>query len=52
MTKIEIGYYGLVQFTASQVLTPTWHIVVNEKKDYFIHGFEGQIINDKGNVLE
>nr|WP_236631863.1 MULTISPECIES: two-component system regulatory protein YycI [Anoxybacillus] len=52
VTKIEIGYYGLVQFTASQVLTPTWHIVVNEKKDYFIHGFEGQIINDKGNVLE
>lgn len=52
VTKIEIGYYALVQFTASQVLTPTWHIVVNGKKDYFIHAFEGQFINDEENVLE
>lgn len=52
VTTIELGYYALVQFTASQVLTPTWHIVVNGKKDYFIHAFEGRIINDEGNVLE
>ncbi|MBB5324103.1 regulatory protein YycI of two-component signal transduction system YycFG [Anoxybacillus tepidamans] len=52
VTTIELGYYALVQFTASQVLTPTWHIVVNGKKDYFIHAFEGQIINDEGKVLE
>jgi regulatory protein YycI of two-component signal transduction system YycFG len=52
VTSVELGYYGLVQFTASQVLTPTWHIVVNEKEDYFINAFEGQIINDEENVLE
>ncbi|MED0663449.1 two-component system regulatory protein YycI [Geobacillus thermodenitrificans] len=52
VTRIELGYYGLVQFTASQVLTPTWHIVVNRKKDYFVNAFEGQVINDQGNVLE
>lgn len=52
VTTIELGYYALVQFTASQVLTPTWHVVVNGKKDYFIHAFEGQIINDEGSVLE
>ncbi|MEB3750677.1 two-component system regulatory protein YycI [Geobacillus icigianus] len=52
VTKVELGYYGLVQFTASQVLTPTWHIVVNRKEDYFVNAFEGQVINDQGNVLE
>ncbi|AMX84971.1 transcriptional regulator [Geobacillus subterraneus] len=52
VTKVELGYYGLVQFTASQVLTPTWHIVVNRKEDYFVNAFEGQVINEQGNVLE
>jgi regulatory protein YycI of two-component signal transduction system YycFG len=52
VTTIELGYYALVDFTASQVLTPTWHIVVNGKKDYFINAFEGQIINDEGKMLE
>ncbi|MBA2874358.1 two-component system regulatory protein YycI [Thermaerobacillus caldiproteolyticus] len=52
VTSIELGYYALVQFTASQVLTPTWHIVVNGKEDYFINAFEGQIISDEGKMLE
>ncbi|BDG37834.1 two-component system regulatory protein YycI [Saccharococcus caldoxylosilyticus] len=52
VTSVELGYYGLVQFTASQVLTPTWHIVVDGKEDYFVNAFEGQIINDEENVLE
>ncbi|MBB6282984.1 two-component system regulatory protein YycI [Geobacillus subterraneus] len=52
VTEVELGYYGLVQFTASQVLTPTWHIVVNRKEDYFVNAFEGQVINDQGNLLE
>lgn len=52
VTKVELGYYGLVQFTASQVLTPTWHIVVNRKEDYFVNAFEGQVITDEGSVLE
>ncbi|KYD21143.1 two-component system regulatory protein YycI [Parageobacillus toebii] len=52
VTSVELGYYGLVQFTTSQVLTPTWHIVINGKEDYFINAFEGQIINDEGKILE
>jgi regulatory protein YycI of two-component signal transduction system YycFG len=52
VTTIELGYYGLVQFTASQVLTPTWHIVVNRKENYYVNAFEGQVINDKNKMLE
>jgi len=52
VTRVELGYYGLVQFTASQVLTPTWHIVVNRKEDYFVNAFEGQVINDQESMLE
>lgn len=52
VTSVELGYYGLVQFTASQVLTPTWHIVINGKEDYFVNAFEGQVINEEGKILE
>jgi regulatory protein YycI of two-component signal transduction system YycFG len=44
ITKAEIGYYTLVQLTASQVLTPTWRFVVDEKENLFVNAFEGQII--------
>ncbi|WP_044749275.1 two-component system regulatory protein YycI [Bacillus alveayuensis] len=47
VTNIELGYYALVQFTASQVLTPTWRIVVNGKQDYYVNAFEGQVINEE-----
>ncbi|RSK29168.1 transcriptional regulator [Bacillus sp. HMF5848] len=52
VTRAEIGYYTLVQLTASQVLTPTWHIVINDKSHYYINAFEGQIINDDTSILE
>jgi regulatory protein YycI of two-component signal transduction system YycFG len=52
VTNIELGYYALVQFTASQVLTPTWHIVVNGKEDYYVNAFEGQVINEDNKTLE
>jgi regulatory protein YycI of two-component signal transduction system YycFG len=52
VTKIDLGYYALVQFTASQVLTPTWHVVVNGKTDYYVNAFEGRIISDENKVLE
>jgi regulatory protein YycI of two-component signal transduction system YycFG len=52
VTNIELGYYALVQFTASQVLTPTWHIVVNGKEDYYVNAFEGQVINEENKTLE
>ena len=44
ITKVEIGYFTLVQLTASQVLTPTWRFVVDEKENLFVNAFEGQII--------
>ena len=52
VTSIELGYYALVQFTASQVLTPTWYIVVNGKEDYFVNAFEGQVITDENKIVE
>lgn len=55
ITKIELGYSTLIQLTASQVLAPTWHIVVNDKDDLFVNAFEGQIIqfdNDGKSNLE
>jgi regulatory protein YycI of two-component signal transduction system YycFG len=48
VTKVELGYYTFAPLSSSQVLTPTWHIVVDEKIDYFVNAFEGQIIK-KGN---
>jgi regulatory protein YycI of two-component signal transduction system YycFG len=52
VTNIELGYYALVRFTASQVLTPTWRIVVNGKEDYYVNAFEGQVINEENKMLE
>jgi regulatory protein YycI of two-component signal transduction system YycFG len=45
ITNIELGYSTLVQLAASQVLTPTWRVVVNDKEDLFVNAFEGQVIN-------
>ncbi|WP_078543278.1 two-component system regulatory protein YycI [Litchfieldia alkalitelluris] len=44
VTKIELGYYPLVQLSESQVLAPTWHIVVDSQVDYYVNAFEGQIL--------
>ncbi|NRD77391.1 two-component system regulatory protein YycI [Bacillus sp. BRMEA1] len=44
ITKIELGYSTLVQLAASQVLTPTWRFVINDKESLFVNAFEGQII--------
>ncbi|MDF0728060.1 two-component system regulatory protein YycI [Cytobacillus sp. S13-E01] len=44
VTKIELGYYPLVNLSQSQFLTPTWHIVVDDKTDYYVNAIEGQII--------
>jgi regulatory protein YycI of two-component signal transduction system YycFG len=44
ITKVELGYSTLVQLTASQVLAPTWRIVVNGEENLFVHAFEGQVI--------
>ncbi len=44
ITKVELGFYTLVQLTESQVLTPTWRFVVNDKENLFVNAFEGKII--------
>jgi regulatory protein YycI of two-component signal transduction system YycFG len=44
ITKVELGYFTLVQLTSSQVLTPTWRFVVNDGENLFVNAFEGQII--------
>ncbi|WP_121610442.1 two-component system regulatory protein YycI [Mesobacillus foraminis] len=44
ITKAELGYSTLVQLTASQVLAPTWRILVNGEGNLFVHAFEGQVI--------
>lgn len=55
ITKIELGYSTLIQLAASQVLAPTWRIVVDGKENLFVNAFEGQIIDfssDENNVVE
>ncbi|WP_147536016.1 two-component system regulatory protein YycI [Bacillus marasmi] len=44
ITKVELGLHTLVQLTASQLLTPTWHFVVDDKENLYVNAFEGQII--------
>jgi regulatory protein YycI of two-component signal transduction system YycFG len=53
--KVELGYSTLEQFAASQVLTPTWHFVVEEKGHLYVNAIEGQIIqfgNDENKIVE
>jgi regulatory protein YycI of two-component signal transduction system YycFG len=55
ITKVELGYSTLIQLAASQVLAPTWRIVVNGEENLFVHGFEGQVIefsSDENNITE
>lgn len=50
ITKVDLGYSTLVQLTASQVLAPTWRIVVNGEENLFVHAFEGQVIQLNGEI--
>lgn len=55
ITSVELGYSTLVQLAASQVLTPTWHIVVEDNDHLYVNAFEGQIIQfnkDENNKVE
>jgi regulatory protein YycI of two-component signal transduction system YycFG len=42
--KVELGYSTLLQLTATQVLAPTWRVIVNDDQSLFVNAFEGQII--------
>lgn len=50
--NVTLGYYTLVDYTNSHVLIPTWHIVVNEKEDFFVNAFEGSVIKKEIRTLE
>ena len=55
ISKIELGYSTLVQLAASQVLTPTWHVIVDDKSHLYVNAFEGHIIqfgNEENNIVE
>jgi len=45
VTKVELGYSTLIPLAASQVMAPTWHFVVDDKKSLYVNGFEGQVID-------
>lgn len=45
ITKVDQGYATLIQLAASQVMAPTWHIVVNDKDSLYVNAFEGKIID-------
>ncbi|VEF46074.1 YycI protein [Bacillus freudenreichii] len=53
VVRAELGYYTVVNMEASQVLTPTWHVVIEhdgERESMLVNAFEGQIIQEsKGN---
>ena len=44
ITKVELGY-STIPLAASQILAPTWRIVVDDKESLFVNAFEGQIID-------
>ncbi|MEH7382023.1 two-component system regulatory protein YycI [Bacillus sp. JJ1533] len=47
VTKVEIGYYPLVPYSESQLLAPTWHVVIDDEVDIYVNAIEGQIIYKK-----
>ncbi len=47
IARTELGYYTVVSMESSQVLTPTWHFVIErdgEKEQLLVNAFEGQVI--------
>jgi regulatory protein YycI of two-component signal transduction system YycFG len=45
ITKVDFGYYTIIPLsTGVKVLAPAWHLVVNDKDDYFVNAIEGQVI--------
>lgn len=55
ITKVELGYYNSLQTTsATNLLVPTWRVVVNDKLDLFVNAFDGGVIelNTEEKILE
>ncbi|KRG07965.1 two-component system regulatory protein YycI [Lederbergia galactosidilytica] len=48
--EVDLGYYTLVNMEATQVLTPTWHVLVEkdgEQMDMLVNAYEGTVIQGK-----
>ena len=44
VTKVDFGYYTLIPLsTGVKVIAPAWHLVVNDRQDYFVNAIEGQV---------
>ncbi|TDQ38372.1 two-component system regulatory protein YycI [Aureibacillus halotolerans] len=44
VSSVELGYYTLVPLSGGvQVFAPTWHVIVDNERNYFINAIEGQI---------
>lgn len=55
ITSMENGYFTLVHLSSSQVMTPVWLTVVNEKENLFVNAIEGEIIelqNEEKKIVE
>lgn len=51
ITSVEIGFHTRVPLeNGEQIFVPTWKVVVNEQRDYFVNAIEG--FNFGGNELE
>ncbi|MEH7386147.1 two-component system regulatory protein YycI [Bacillus sp. JJ1521] len=44
VSKVEIGYYPLLPYSESQLLAPTWHVVIDDEIEIYVNAIEGQII--------
>ncbi len=45
ITKVELGYYKNVPLSGDvQIFVPTWHIVVDNKEDFFVNAIDGQVL--------
>jgi regulatory protein YycI of two-component signal transduction system YycFG len=45
VTQVDFGYYTIIPLsTGVKVLAPAWHLIVNDKVDYFVNAIEGQVI--------
>ncbi|WP_042352928.1 two-component system regulatory protein YycI [Bacillus massiliigorillae] len=54
ITNVELGYINILQDTASHILTPIWHVEINNEDDFFVNALDGRIIefNDGVNISD
>ncbi|MBS4189861.1 two-component system regulatory protein YycI [Bacillus sp. FJAT-49705] len=55
ITKVELGYFTFDQTSTTQVLTPAWRFVIEDKEDLFVNAFEGQVFQlntEDKNIVE